>query len=229
MPARDFFGATVSPPVNGTTALTAQTDEINLFAGTAGSLGSWETWEETGDVGAGRLVATAVEDGGEVVFVAYRLGRGLVFRPGVRGWNARPRRRRLPARDDDQTDMDASAPLDTTLGRLGLIAAALLAAAAVLAERPRLRAAAMAGALVLTPVLLVVEIYDTDQFRTLRDRPAFTAAPGRGRACRARRRSRSRWLAVRCSCRYSRSGRCRSGSPSSAPARRRTCSCRCTA
>ena len=71
--------------------------------------------------------------------------------------------------------MDASAPLDTTLGRLGVIAAALLAAAAVLAERPRLRAAAMAGALVLTPVLLVVEIYDTDQFRTLRDRPAFTA------------------------------------------------------
>ncbi|MGH2839091.1 MAG: hypothetical protein ACRDJY_12190, partial [Thermoleophilaceae bacterium] len=72
--------------------------------------------------------------------------------------------------------MDASAPLDTTLGRLGLIAVAILAAAAVLAERPRLRAAAMAGALVLTPILLIAEIYDTEQFRTLRDRPAFTAA-----------------------------------------------------
>jgi O-antigen ligase len=72
--------------------------------------------------------------------------------------------------------MDASAPLDTALGRLGLIAAALLAAAAVLAERPRLRAWAMAGALVLTPILLIAEIYDTDQFRTLRDRPAFAAA-----------------------------------------------------
>jgi O-antigen ligase len=71
--------------------------------------------------------------------------------------------------------MDAAAPLDTTLGRLGLVAAALLAAAAVLAERPRLRAAAMAGALVLTPVLLIAEIYDTEQFHTLRDRPAFTA------------------------------------------------------
>jgi O-antigen ligase len=57
-----------------------------------------------------------------------------------------------------------------------LIAVALLAAAAVLAERPRLRAAAKAGALVLTPILLIVEIYDTEQFRTLRDRPAFTAA-----------------------------------------------------
>ena len=72
--------------------------------------------------------------------------------------------------------MDGSAPLDTALGRIGLIAVAVLAAAAVLSERPRLRAAAMAGALVLTPVLLIAEIYDTEQFRTLRDRPAFTAA-----------------------------------------------------
>ena len=72
--------------------------------------------------------------------------------------------------------MDASAPLDTALGRIGLIAVAILAAAAVLSERPRLRAGAMAGALVLTPVLLIAEIYDTEQFRTLRDRPAFTAA-----------------------------------------------------
>jgi putative inorganic carbon (HCO3(-)) transporter len=72
--------------------------------------------------------------------------------------------------------MDAAAPLDSALGRAGLIAAAVLAAAAVLSERPRLRAAAMAGALVLTPILLIAEIYDTEQFRTLRDRPAFTAA-----------------------------------------------------
>ena len=72
--------------------------------------------------------------------------------------------------------MDAAAPLDSPLGRIGLIAAALLAAAAVLAERPRLRAAAIAGTLVLTPVLLLVEIWDTEQFRTLRDRPAFSAA-----------------------------------------------------
>jgi flagellar hook assembly protein FlgD len=85
---RDFLTAEVAQPVSGSTALTAQTDEINLFAGTAGSLGSWDGWEETGDVGPGRLVATAVEDGGANVFVAYRLGRGLVIRPGVRGWNA---------------------------------------------------------------------------------------------------------------------------------------------
>ena len=84
----DVLGANVSPPVAGASGLIAQTDEINLFAGTAGSLGSWDGWEETADVGAGRLVATAVVSGGENVFVAYRLGGGLVIRPGVRGWNA---------------------------------------------------------------------------------------------------------------------------------------------
>ena len=85
---RDFLRATVSPPVRETTSLTAQTDEINLFAGTAGSLGTWDEWQPTTDVGAGRLVATAVEGGGDDVFVAYRLGQGLVIRPGVRGWSA---------------------------------------------------------------------------------------------------------------------------------------------
>ena len=72
--------------------------------------------------------------------------------------------------------MDATAPLDSTLGRIGLVAVALIAAAAVLSERPRLRAAATAGALILTPILLVAEIWDTEQFRTFRDRPALTAA-----------------------------------------------------
>jgi O-antigen ligase len=71
--------------------------------------------------------------------------------------------------------MDSSAPLDTTLGRIGLVVAALLAAAAVLSDRPRLRAGATAGALVLTPILLIAEIWDTDQFETFRDRPAFSA------------------------------------------------------
>ncbi|HYH58608.1 MAG TPA: O-antigen ligase family protein [Thermoleophilaceae bacterium] len=58
------------------------------------------------------------------------------------------------------------------------MAAAVLAAAAVLLDRPRPRAAAMAGALVLTPVLLIAEIWDTDQFATFRDRPALTAVAG---------------------------------------------------
>ena len=85
--ARDFLGAEVAPPVRGASALLAQTDEINLFAGTAGSLGSWTRWQVTRDVGPGRLVAAAVT-GEDQVFVAYRLGRGLVVRPGVDGWSA---------------------------------------------------------------------------------------------------------------------------------------------
>ena len=82
----DFLGARLAQPVRETSGLLAQSDRINIFSGTAGSLGTWEAWEETRDVGRGRLLATAVADGGEEVFVAYRLGRGLVIRPGVRGW-----------------------------------------------------------------------------------------------------------------------------------------------
>ena len=84
--ARDFLGAEVAPPERGPIDLLAQSDEINLFAGTAGSLGSWDAWEATTDVGAGRLVATASVTGEDPVFVAYRLGRGLVIRAGVGGW-----------------------------------------------------------------------------------------------------------------------------------------------
>jgi O-antigen ligase len=58
----------------------------------------------------------------------------------------------------------------------GIVVAAALAALAVLAPRARLRAGTMAGALALTPVLLVAEIWDTPQFRPVRDRPAFAAA-----------------------------------------------------
>jgi hypothetical protein len=84
---RDFLGAEVAPPQRGAIDLLAQSDEINLFAGTAGSLGSWEVREETTDVGRGRVVASASTSGGQPVLVAYRLGRGLVVRPGVRGWS----------------------------------------------------------------------------------------------------------------------------------------------
>jgi O-antigen ligase len=58
----------------------------------------------------------------------------------------------------------------------GIIVAAALAAAAVLAPTSRGRALAMLGALVLTPVLLVIDIHDTPQFEPLRDRPAVAAA-----------------------------------------------------
>jgi putative inorganic carbon (HCO3(-)) transporter len=68
----------------------------------------------------------------------------------------------------------------STLGDLsqtaGVIVAALLAAAVLLARSDRARAAAMLGALVLTPVLLVANIWSTPQIAPLRDRPLLALA-----------------------------------------------------
>jgi O-antigen ligase len=55
------------------------------------------------------------------------------------------------------------------------IVVALLAAVAVLARPPRTRALATAGALVLTPVLLLVQVWDTPQLHPLRNHPLYTA------------------------------------------------------
>jgi len=64
---------------------------------------------------------------------------------------------------------------------VGVIVAALLAAAALLARSDRARGAAMLAALVLTPVLLVANIWSTPQLHTLRDRPELAlAAAGAG-------------------------------------------------
>lgn len=63
--------------------------------------------------------------------------------------------------------------------KLGVIAAALLAAFAVLARGPRTserrRAAALLAALVLTPVLLVADVWHTSQLTHLRHHPAEAA------------------------------------------------------
>jgi O-antigen ligase len=60
----------------------------------------------------------------------------------------------------------------------GIVVAALLAGVVVLAPAPRARAVAAAFALLLTPVLLVAEIWDTPQFEPLRDRPVVAALLG---------------------------------------------------
>ena len=67
---------------------------------------------------------------------------------------------------------------------LGMVAASALAATAVLARDPKVRAAAMLAALVVTPVLLVAEIWDTPQMQDVRDRGvvALLAAAGAGAA-----------------------------------------------
>jgi len=58
----------------------------------------------------------------------------------------------------------------------GVIVAALLAAAVLIVRSPRARAWAMLAALVVTPVLLVANIWSTPQFEPLRNRPALSAA-----------------------------------------------------
>jgi len=63
--------------------------------------------------------------------------------------------------------MDAPVPL---------IACAVLAAATLVLRDARRRAGAMLGALALAPILLVSQIWDTDQIRPLRDHPGVAIA-----------------------------------------------------
>ena len=61
---------------------------------------------------------------------------------------------------------------------IGIIAAAFVAGIAVLARPPRVAAWATLAALVLTPVLLLSQIWDSAQLRPLRDRPSLFLALG---------------------------------------------------
>ncbi|HEY8638024.1 MAG TPA: hypothetical protein VIL64_02190, partial [Solirubrobacteraceae bacterium] len=70
----------------------------------------------------------------------------------------------------------AASGLGDALEKLGVPAVALLAAAAILMPSVRGRAAAALGALALTPVLLIAEIWDSPQLHTLRHRPALAVA-----------------------------------------------------
>ncbi len=64
---------------------------------------------------------------------------------------------------------------------LGMVLAALLAGGAIVLSGTRARAACMLAALVVTPVLLVAEIWNTPQIESARDRPALAvAAAGAG-------------------------------------------------
>jgi O-antigen ligase len=72
----------------------------------------------------------------------------------------------------------AAVPAGHALQRTGVIVVALLGAVAVLAGHPRarVRAWAMLGALALTPVLLLSDIWDSPQILPLRNHPARGAA-----------------------------------------------------
>jgi putative inorganic carbon (hco3(-)) transporter len=70
----------------------------------------------------------------------------------------------------------AATVLADGLERLGLVAAALLAAGALVAPTVRWRALTTGGALALAPILVVAHIWNGEQLRAIRDRPAVAAA-----------------------------------------------------
>jgi O-antigen ligase len=77
--------------------------------------------------------------------------------------------------------MSALTPLFALAGplpKVGAVVAVLLAAAALLAREPRQRAFAMAGALLLAPVLLLADIWDSPQLAVVRDHPLPSVAGG---------------------------------------------------
>ncbi|MCW3066761.1 MAG: hypothetical protein JWN32_3933 [Solirubrobacterales bacterium] len=74
--------------------------------------------------------------------------------------------------------MDASLAVAVGVQKSGAVAVALLAATVLLARTPRIRALAMLGALVLTPVLLITQVYHTAQFAPARHHPALAVAIG---------------------------------------------------
>ena len=67
--------------------------------------------------------------------------------------------------------MIAFAVLHGPLPKLGVVAVAALAAGAILIGRPRARAAAMLGALVLAPVLLLADIWNSPQLSVVHRHP----------------------------------------------------------
>jgi putative inorganic carbon (HCO3(-)) transporter len=77
--------------------------------------------------------------------------------------------------------MSAIPPLFALAGPLpktGAVVAVLLAAGALLAREPRQRALAMTGALLLAPVLLLADIWDSPQLAVVREHPLPAAASG---------------------------------------------------
>jgi O-antigen ligase len=64
------------------------------------------------------------------------------------------------------------------LPKAGAVVAVLLAAGALLAREPRQRAFAMAGALLLAPVLLLADIWDSPQLAVVRDHPLPSVVGG---------------------------------------------------
>ena len=72
--------------------------------------------------------------------------------------------------------MIAATVVGDGLARLGLVAAALLAGGALVVPAARWRAIATVAAMALAPLLLIAQIWNGEQMRAIRDRPAIAAA-----------------------------------------------------
>jgi O-antigen ligase len=72
--------------------------------------------------------------------------------------------------------VDAPLAVATSLKETGVVVAAVAAAAGLLLPRPAQRAAAMLIALALVPVLVVGEVWDSPQFRSVRDHAPLSIA-----------------------------------------------------
>jgi O-antigen ligase len=74
--------------------------------------------------------------------------------------------------------MDAPLAVATSVKEIGVVAAALAAAGALLLPKPAQRAVAMLVALALVPVLVIGEVWDSPQFRGVRDHAGISIAAG---------------------------------------------------
>lgn len=88
--AVDALGARIGPRTRGPVDVLAYQDDIGLFRGTGGGFGSWPAaFEVRGVVPGARIVAAAGPRAGVPIVTAWRLGRGLVIRTGLPGFQAR--------------------------------------------------------------------------------------------------------------------------------------------
>ncbi|MDQ6834691.1 MAG: O-antigen ligase family protein [Actinomycetota bacterium] len=74
--------------------------------------------------------------------------------------------------------MTVLAAVTGPLPKLGVVVVALLAAAALLAREPRARALATLGALALSPVLLLTEIWSSPQLHVVHSHPLYVVVGG---------------------------------------------------
>jgi O-antigen ligase len=76
--------------------------------------------------------------------------------------------------------VDAPLAVATSIKEVGVVAAALAAAGGLLLPKPAQRAVAMLIALALVPVLVIGEVWDSPQFRTVRDHGPLAIAAALG-------------------------------------------------